>query len=815
MKSHVQVAVIGGGVVGCSVLYHLTKAGWKDVALIERSELTSGSTWHAAGGFHTLNSDPNVAKLQAYTVGLYKEIEEISGQSCGLHLTGGLQLADTPDRLDWLKMAHARGRYLGMQTEIISAAEAKALMPLIDERYFVGAMWDPIEGHLDPYGTTHAYAKSARLAGAEIYLHNRVQELKPNSNGSWTVSTEQGTIRADHIVNAGGLWAREVGRMVGLELPVLAMEHHYILTEDMPEIAEINATTGKEVVHVIDFAGEIYTRQERQGLLLGTYEKAATPWSPKTTPWDFGQDLLAPDLDRIAPSLEIGFKHFPALQRTGIRKVVNGPFTFSPDGNPLVGPMRGLRNFWCACAVMAGFSQGGGVGLALANWMVDGDPGFDVWAMDIARFGPWATQGYTNAKVRENYSRRFRIRFPNEELPAARPMQTTPLYDRMRAEGAVMGDSWGLETPLWFAPMGVEPSDVISFHRSNDFEHVKREVLGVRNGVGITEIANFAKYTISGPGAEAFLSRLMANRTPRTGRIVLTPMLNEKGKLIGDFTIAKAESGGKGEDRFFMWGSSQAQIYHMRWFERHLPADGSVSIRPLGMDLVGLSIAGPKARDVLAKLSEDAVSSDVFRFLDFRETHLATVPVMINRVTYTGDLGYEIWVKPEYQRRLYDEVMRAGKEFDIVNFGMRALLSMRLEKNWPTWFRELRPIYGPYEADAGRFVDLKKNDFIGREPAAREKEDGGKLRRVTFVVDAADADVLGDEPVWHAGKVVGWVTSGGYAHYVDRSLAQGYIPKELATDGAAGFEIEILGEKRGARIQAEPLFDPEGARMRG
>src|SRR5687767_2426187 len=494
MKSHVQVAVIGGGVVGCSVLYHLTKAGWRDVVLVERSDLTSGSTWHAAGGFHTLNGDPNVAKLQAYTVGLYKEIEKISGESCGLHLTGGVQLADTPERLEWLKMAHARGRYLGMETEIISASEAKALMPLLDDSYFVGAMWDPIEGHLDPYGTTHAYAKSAKLAGAEIYLHNRVTELLSNADGSWNVVTQQGTIHAEHVVNAGGLWAREIGRMVGLELPVLAMEHHYILTEDMPEIAEINRATGKEVIHVIDFAGEIYTRQERQGLLLGTYEQAATPWSPHTTPWDFGQDLLPPDLDRIAPSLEIGFKHFPALQKTGIRRVVNGAFTFSPDGNPLVGPVRGRRNFWCACAVMAGFSQGGGVGLALSNWMVEGDPGFDIWGMDVARYGPWATQGYTNEKVREFYSRRFRIRFPNEELPAARPMQTTPLYDKMLAQGAVMGDSWGLETPLWFAPSGVEPKDVVSFHRSNDFEHVKREVRAVREGVGVTEIANFAKY---------------------------------------------------------------------------------------------------------------------------------------------------------------------------------------------------------------------------------------------------------------------------------------------------------------------------------
>jgi dimethylglycine dehydrogenase len=810
MKSHAQAVVIGGGVVGCSVLYHLTKAGWRDVVLVERDQLTSGSTWHAAGGFHTLNGDPNVAKLQGYTIGLYDELEKISGQSCGLHRSGGLMLADTRERMEWLKMAHARARYLGLETALMSAAEAKKLFPLLEDRYFVGAMLDAADGNLDPSGTTHAYAKSARINGAEIYLQTRVEELKPRADGTWDVITAKGNIRAEHVVNCGGLWAREIGRMVGLELPVLAMEHMYLVTEDMPEVIAFNKETGHELPHAIDFKAEIYMRQERSGMVLGTYEKACVPWQPKVTPWDFGTELLTPDLDRIAPSLELGFKHFPAMAKAGIKRVINGPFTFSPDGNPLVGPVQGLRNFWCACAVMAGFSQGGGVGLALSQWMVNGDPGFDVWAMDIARFGEWATRPYTNAKVRENYSRRFSIRFPNEELPAARPQQTTALYDLMIAQGAVMGDSWGLETPLWFAPKGVEPKDIVSFHRSNDFPHVKSECIGVRERVGVTEIANFAKYEFTGPGAEAFLSRLMTNKMPRTGRIVLTPMLNEQGKLIGDFTIAKA-----GDERFLMWGSSQAQKYHMRWFETQLPADGSVRVRRFDMGLVGLSIAGPKSREVLQKLTDADVSAAAFKFLEHRAMDIAHVPATINRVTYTGDLGYEIWVAPDYLRRLYQEIMAAGKALGIVNFGMRALLSLRLEKNFPTWYRELRPIYGPFEAALDRFVDLGKNDFIGREAAMREKEEGGALRRVSMIVDADDADVLGDEPIWHDGKVVGWVTSGGYAHYVDKSLAQGYVPRGLAADGANGaFEIEIIGDRRKATIIPEPLFDPQGRRMR-
>ncbi|AZO29693.1 MULTISPECIES: FAD-dependent oxidoreductase [unclassified Mesorhizobium] len=855
MKSHVKAVVIGGGVVGCSVLYHLAKAGWTDIMLIERSELTSGSSWHAAGGFHTLNGDPNVAKLQAYTVQLYKEIEELSGQSCSLHLTGGVMMADTPERMDFLRLAHAKGRYLGMDTELITPSEAKAMFPLMDEKNFVGAMWDPVEGHLDPSGTTHAYAKAARKLGAEIVLRNRVVELTQEADGTWNVVTEQGTVHAEHVVNCGGLWAREIGRMVGVELPVLAMEHMYLLTEPMPEVEEFNKSTGREMIGVLDFKGEIYTRQERNGILLGTYEKACKPWSPVNTPWDFGHELLQPDIDRIAPSLEIGFKHFPGIEKAGIKQIINGPFTFALDGNPLVGPVQGLTNFWCACAVMAGFSQGGGVGLALSNWMVHGDPGFDVWGMDVARFGEWASLRYTNAKVRENYSRRFSIRFPNEELPAARPAQTTPLYDTMLANNAVMGDSWGLETPLWFAPKGTEPKDIVSFHRSNDFGPIGEEVRATREKVGVTEIANFAKYEVSGPGAEDFLNRLMTNRMPKIGRIVLTPMVNEFGKLIGDFTIAKT-----GEDRFMIWGSSAAQKYHMRWFEKHLPKDGSVRIHRFDQTLVGLSIAGPKSRDLLQKLVDVDVSTKAFRFMDFREMAVGGAPCMVNRITYTGDLGYEIWMAPAYQRLVYKAIKDAGEEFGLVDFGMRALLSMRLEKNFPTWFRELRPIYGPFEGSMDRFIKLEKNDFIGREASAKEQAEGPKLRRVSFIVDAADADVMGDEPIWakvskdygtvekphgygaprfdETGKevrgskaaegasavrgivdgewrVVGWVTSGGYAHYVQKSMAQGYVPAALAEDESAGlFEIEILGHRRPARINVEPPFDPSGEKMR-
>lgn len=832
MKTQARVVVIGGGVVGCSVLYHLAKMGWQDVVLLERDELTSGSTWHAAGGMHTINGDPNVAKLQQYTIELYKEIAELSGQDPGVHLTGGVMLAASESRLEWFRGLASKGAYLGIRADIISAEEAQAEMPLLDPSKFVGAMRTYVDGHLDPSGVTHAYAKAARNLGAEVERFTKVEGLQPRADGSWRVITNKGEIIAEHVVNAGGLWAREVGRMVGIELPLLAMEHMYLLTEDMPEVKEWNDKQGKEMIHAVDFDGELYLRQERGGMLMGTYEQACKPWSPHNTPWDFGHELLEPDIDRIAPSLEVGFEHFPAFKNAGIKQIINGPFTFAPDGNPLVGPVRGVENFWCACAVMAGFSQGGGVGLALANWIVESDPGMDIWAMDVARYGDWATPRYTNTKVQENYRRRFSIRFPNEELPNARPHQTTPLYDiQTRDNNAVMGDSWGLEVPLWFAPEGTEPKDNVSFHRSNDFEHVGNEVRGVRKAVGVTEISNFAKYEVTGENAESWLSHLMTNNMPKIGRLVLTPMLNENGKLIGDFTIAKCS-----DSRFMVWGSSAAQVHHMRWFEKHLPDDNSVQIHLFGQTLGGLSIAGPKSRDLLQKLCDLDVSGEKFRFMDYREMEVAGAPCRVNRVTYTGDLGYEIWMEPAYLRKVYIAIKEAGEEFDIIDFGMRALLSMRLEKNFPTWFAELRPIYGPYEANMERFIKLSKNDFIGREAAAKENADGPKLRRVTFVIDAVDTDVIADEPVWAKinnqnidlshivsdGKqdgdwqIVGWVTSGGYAHYVEASLAQAYVPSALYEREEEGlFEIEILGERRPARLIVEPLFDPTGSKMRG
>jgi dimethylglycine dehydrogenase len=821
VKSSAQVVVIGGGVVGASVLYHLTKAGWTDAILLERRELTAGSTWHAAGGMHTLNGDPNVARLQQYTIQLYEQIQAESGQDCSIHLPGGLMLASDETRMDFLRMAVARGRYLGMQLEMISAKEAQDLFPLLDPQYFVGALYDHVEGHVDPTGVTRAYVKCAQMAGAEVRQHTPVTGLSQRADGTWDVHIENGDpIHAEHVVNAGGLWAREVGRFVGIELPVLAMEHHYLLTENMKEVSDYVARTGHEMPMALDFAGEIYIRQEGGAMLLGTYEQDCRPWSPRETPWDFGSQLLKPDLERIAPELQVAFKHYPAMGTIGIKRVVNGPFTFAPDGNPLVGPVRGLRGYWVACGVMAGLSQGGGVGLALATWMTSGDAGdsgMDIWAMDVARYGDYANLAYTNAKVQENYRRRFRITFPNEELPAARPLLTTPIHDRLTAANAVWGATFGLEHALWFQEKGLEPVEEVTFHRSNAWTCVGEEVRAVRERVGMTEISNYAKYRVTGAGGDAWLSSLLTARMPAPGRITLTAMLNDAGRIVGEFTVARPTDA----DEWYLFGSLPAEVHHSRWFRHHLPRDGSVRFEVLGLGLTGLSLAGPRSRDVLAAVAPDLdLSTEAFPFMTFRKVDLGMTPVLLGRINYAGDLGYELWVAPEYQRELFDQIVAVGEPQGLRLFGMRALMSLRLEKSYGTWFREYRPIYTPAEGGITRYIRLD-HDFIGRAAHEAEVADGGPKRRLVAMVVEPDpdapADVIGDEPIWHDGQVVGWVTSGGYGHHVKESIALGYVPAELATPdgpGGGGFDIEIIGRRRPARLQPEPLFDPQGLRMR-
>ena len=802
MKTTTRVVVIGGGVVGASVLYHLTKLGWSDVMLLERSELTSGSTWHAAGGFHTLNGDTNMAALQGYTIKLYKELEAITGMSCGLHHVGGITLADNQDRFDMLVAERAKHRYMGLETEIVGPEEIAKIAPITNLAGIIGALYDPLDGHLDPSGTTHAYAKAARMGGATIETHTMVQETNQRSDGTWDVVTNKGTIHAEHVVNAGGLWAREVGAMAGVYLPLHPMEHQYLVTEETPEIYERDT----EHPHVMDPAGESYLRQEGRGLCIGFYEQPCKPWAVDGTPWDFGHELLPDNLDKVEASIEFAFKRFPVLEKAGIKSVIHGPFTFAPDGNPLVGPVPGLRNYWSACGVMAGFSQGGGVGLMLAQWMIEGECERDVTALDVGRFGTWITPGYTRPKVIENYQRRFSVSYPNEELPAARPHRTTPMYNIFTDMGAVWGQQFGLEVVNYYA-QGDEPTfEQPTFRRSNAFKATAREVKAVRSAVGINEVQNFGKFAVTGKDARKWLSTIMAGRIPVAGRMSLTPMLSPKGRLMGDFTVSCLD-----ENNFQLTASYGAQEIHYRWFMKNLKGD--VRVRNVSDRRTGFQIAGPKSRELLSLCTRYDVST--VKFLDVVRMTVGQVDCTVQRVSYTGDLGYEIYCDPMDQRQLWQTLWNAGQPLGITPFGMRAMMSLRLDRHFGSWLSEFSPDYTAAETGMDRFISFKKpDDFIGRKAAEAERDNPPTRILATFEVDAEDADVVAYEPVFIDDYVQGFCTSGGYSHHAGKSIAIALIPREHATAGKI-VEIEIMGKRRKATLIAEHLFDPDGSAMRG
>lgn len=804
MKSHYQAVVIGGGVVGCSVLYHLTKFGWKDVALLERKVLTAGSTWHAAAGFHSINSDPNVVRLQAYTIALYKEIQEAGDQDVGLHVPGGVAFAATPERWEFLRTEWSRHRFMGIESELITPSEIKSLCPLVEVDQVLGGLWTPDEGHLDPYGATHAYARAAKKKGAEIFQQTKVERLEQRSDGTWNVYTDKGVIHAEHVVNAAGLWAREVGMMAGVKLPLIPMEHHYLITETIPELE----AHGKEIPVMVDLDGEIYMRQEHNGVLFGVYEKNSTPWSLAGTPWEYGEtDLLQPNLEKLENELMKGFERFPSVGNAGIKRIVNGPFTFTPDGNPLVGPVRGKRNYWAACGCMAGFSQGGGMGLALAQWMINGEPSDNVFGFDVARF-PKLTQNFVTAKAQEFYEHRFYLSRPNEQWPAGRPMRTTPLYEYQKEKNAVFGVSYGLETPMWFARPGDEPLETPTFKRSNAFDVVAEECANVRANVGLFDASGYAKYEVTGPGAYDWLDRIFASKIPAVGRARLAPMLGASGRLMGDLTILRPS-----EDTFYITGSGYLQEWHMRWFESHLPKDGTVRIENRSDSISMLAVAGPKAAELVERLVGKTAIDAAKPLLSVTNVEAGVVPVMMARMSLTGEYGFELYCESTYVRALYQQLFENGKDLGLREYGVWALLSMRLEKGFGIWSREFAPEYTPFQNDLGHFVDLAKPDFIGRDEALKAKDAAPTHKLVMLEVSATDADASGFEPIWIGEKVVGFTTSGGYGHTVKKSLALGYI--ETDSIGAdMEYEVHVLGERRPAKLLSQVPYDPTGARMR-
>ena len=801
LPSHAKVVIVGGGVVGCSILFHLAKFGWKDTILLERDELTSGSSWHAAGGIHTISSDPNISRLQSYTINLYREIEELSGQSVGLHQTGGFYAASTKDWYDYLKLERSKARYMGLDQEFISPKELADLHPLINPDHYQAVLWDEQDGHLDPSGTTYAFAKAAKVKGAQYFTHCGVTNMGQRSDGSWDLLTPRGSINAEQVINCGGLWAREVGHMAGIHLPVQPMEHHYLITERMQQVVDF----GLQLPHGIDFEANIYCRQEGQGMLLGTYEAQATPWKVSGTPWDFGHELLPQNLDRVADRLETAFERLPAMATAGIKDVVNGPFTFGPDGNPLIGPVPGIKNYWVAVGVMAGFCQGGGVGLTLAEWMIDGEPSIDVWAMDVARYGEFATPDWGTIKSSENYERRFVMTFPNETLPKGRKQKTTALYDRMIAKGAVMDQTFGLEHALWFADDPGDAYETPTFQRNRSHDYVAREIKAVQEAVGGIEISNFAKHEFRGKGAYEYLNYILAGFIPKPGRLTLTAMLTPKGKLYGDLTVACIA-----EDHFMLFGSGVMQEAHRRWFEKDLPA--GILYANVSDDWNGVALSGPKSRELLSRITREDISAQAFKFRDVRQTFVGGVPVIINRISFSGELGYEIYCKPHYLLCLAEAIEDAGADLGYRWYGARALLSMRLEKGWGAWTMEYRPDFNAVESGMDALINWKK-DFVGKGATIKARNNGISQKLVVMTINAEGIEVFQNEAILKDGEPVGYVTSGGYAHRVGKSMAMGYVPTELADPGTK-LHVEILGHFYDALVLHGPIYDSKGTNMR-
>ncbi len=803
MKDRYQVVVIGGGVVGSSVLYHLAKFGWSDVCLLERSVLTAGSSWHAAGGVHALNADPNMAALQAYTIDLLSEIQAESGQDIGLSMTGGITVASAPARWEWLQSAYRIFQTIGIEDcYLMSPQDIKDKCPIMDITGVLGGLWCDREGYVDTTGTVHAYAGAAKKRGATVIEHTKVESLNQRPDRSWDVITDKGVIHAEHVVNAGGLWAKQVGRMVGLDLPLSPLEHHYLLTDTIPEVAALDF----ELPMTVDLEGFTYMRQYQKGVLVGIYEINHKHWNMDGAPWDYGIELIQEDIDRISDELEMAFARYPVLTEVGVKNWVNGAFTFSPDGNPLVGPVSSVPNYWLACGVMAGFLQGGGVGKTLAEWMIHGETEADAWPMDIARYGAFTSnREYIRQTTGQFYSRRFVMTYPNEQLPAGRPLKKAPAWSDMNAAGAQWGCSWGLEVPLMFAGNGFEETPTL--RRSNAFNVVAEECRAVRENVGLLDISGFSRYEISGPNAETWLRKIICGRLPAPGRARLAPLLAPSGRLKGDLTAFNW-----GDGRWWLMGSYYLRNWHMRWFHDH--RDEGVTVQDISDITVGFGLAGPKSRDVLALLTHQDVSDGALPFMGCDTIDIGLIRAQVGRLSVCGELGYEINCHASEHITLRNLLLEAGVDFEMREFGFYAMNSLRLEKSFGIWNAEFTQDRTPAVTGMDRWIDWTRDDFIGHQAAAKEKSAGTPSQTlVTFEIDAEDADASGYEPVWQDDQRVGFVTSGGYGHYTGKSLAMGLLRSDCAQAGTS-LAIDVVGKRRTATVLSEAAWDPLGKKMR-
>jgi dimethylglycine dehydrogenase len=820
MKTHARVVVIGGGVVGVSTLYHLVRKGWSDVVLLERSELTAGSTWHAAGLLPLFNMSYTVGQLHKYSVDLYKRLPAETGQDVSFHVTGNLRLATCRERMDEYQKYCGTANTIGVPFEVISPARVKELWPLVDlgdggeTPKIIGALYHPHDGHIAPADLTMALRKGARAGGAEIHEQTEVTAAKRTASGEWHLTTTKGDIVAEHVVCATGNYARQTGRMFGINVPSIPVEHQYIVYDESPELKAYRQAGGRELAVLRESDKSYYLREERMGWILGPYEAGAPARFADGVPDWFGKSLFDGDLDRLLPHVEAAMRRVPALANCGIKDIVNGPIAYTPDGTPLIGPAWGVRNLWLNEGHSFGITAAGGSGWQLAEWIVEGEPGIDMVAADPRRYGPYTSKRYVVAKNEETYRNVFVIHFPDEERADARPAKTSPIYDKLARMGAVFGQRYGWERASWFAPPGVERKDQWSFRRSNYFPHVGNETRALRASVGVIDLTPFTKHEITGPGAEAWLDGLVANKVPtRIGRIALCHALTKKGGIRTEFTITKMA-----DEHFYVVSAGAAERYDSDYLQKMLPLApaGSVALRNITTSRGCFVVAGPRSREVLATLTDTPLGNEAFPWLtgQVAEVGLAT-DVYLMRVNFVGALGWELHFPIEYAHHLFDAIFAAGEPFGIRMAGMRAMESLRMEKSYRMWGTDLTPDYTPYEAGLDRFVRLNKGAFIGKDALERQLAAGVPNRFITLEVHGVtDADPLGNEPLYDAkGRLVGRATSGYYGHNLGKSLAIGYVKPDSAAVGTA-LSIEILGERKAATVLIDSPYDPENLDLR-
>ena len=805
MENHARIVIVGGGIMGVSLLYHLAAEGCRDVLLIEKGELTSGSTWHAAGQCPNLVGNYNLAKIHEYSVSLYRRLEQLTGQAVGWHGCGSVRFALTERDLDWFRYLRGIADSVGYHMEIVDVGEIERLNPFISTAGVLAGAWTRNDGHADPSGLCQAMAKGARDMGARIVRGNRVTGIKALPGGEWELLTEQGSVVAETVVNAAGCYARQVAQMVGADLPICNIQHHYLVSGPVPELAGAS----EELPVTRDPFASAYMRQEQQSGLIGIYEAApADAWPPDGLPhWDSESELFTEDLERLMPWLGRAMERMPVFEPAGIRRIVNGAISHSPDGLPLLGPVAGLRNFWLCCGSSFGIAQGAGSGKYLAQWMLHGDSEINMTGFDPRRFGVFADVGYMRAKGRQDYGRTYATALPGEELPAARRCRTSPLYDKLKARGCVFTETFGWERPKWFSPDGRE--EQYGFRHNNVFDLVREECLAVRERVGVLDLSGFAKYDVTGPDARSMLDRLCANRVPGPGRIVLSHLLSGGGRIGAEVTITRLD-----DETFYVLSAAGAELRDLDHLQQGRRAAEQVHIANVTDRRGVLVLAGPAARSVLAQLTDAPLDSGAFRWLTAREIDIAGRSVRALRVNYVGELGWELHPAMEHMEALYDALGEAGAEHGMRDFGLYAVNSLRLEKAYRSWGAELTNEVTMFDAAMERFIQLDKGDFIGREAALRSlRQVDRPLQLIYFSLDPGDADVQGGEPIFAGDRCVGVTTSGGYGHAVGQSLGFGYVPSTLAVPGS-GLTVDVLGQRRQVTVHADPVYDPANRRLR-